>query len=867
MGLTPMMQQYFKVKEKCKDCIVFFRLGDFYEMFFEDAEVASKELELVLTGRDCGLEERAPMCGIPYHAAASYITRLVNKGYKIAICEQMEDPSQAKGIVKRDIIKIITPGTYTNSEFLEDNKNNYIMSMFYNKDNNRIGITFADISTGEFTCTDINCDLESILNEVSKFTPSEMLIQEELSDSIINGINERYNILYTIKEKQYFTDNAEDNMKKQFNNVNFQQYNNEIICSGNGLLNYILETQKLILVNINTFDYYKTEGFLNIDINSRSNLELVETIRERTKSGSLLGVLDKTCTSMGGRQLRKWIEQPLFNKIFINKRLDSVEEIINNINLREDLKECLKDIYDIERIIGKVANKGVNAKEMISLRNSLGKIPLLKQILLNCKTELLKDMEQNLDTLDDVFSLLEKSIIENPSLSIKDGNIIKDGFNSTVDELRTAKAHGKEWIASLESKEKDETGIKSLKVGYNKVFGYYIEITKSNLSLIPEGRYIRKQTLANGERFITPELKEMENKILGAEEKLINLEYNLFCEIRDEVEKHIDRMKKSAQIISNIDCLYSFSTVAVQNGYCKPKISENGIIKIVEGRHPVIEKMLPSGEFISNDTHIDNKKDNMILITGPNMAGKSTYMRQVAIITLMAQMGSFVPAKEANISLCDKIFTRIGASDNLAAGKSTFMVEMWEVSNILKNATNNSLIILDEVGRGTSTYDGLSIAWAVIEFICSTVKAKTLFATHYHELTKLEGEIEGVKNYSIAVKKIKDQIVFLRKIIKGGADRSYGIEVAKLAGLPEEVIAKASEILKELEEKSKSNESVTPPIENKIKDSIIQVGFGDIHKDNIINKLSNIDLMNMTPLQAMNELYKLSLDAKATNKE
>jgi DNA mismatch repair protein MutS len=891
VALTPMMQQYLQVKEKCKDCILFFRLGDFYEMFFEDAEVASKELELVLTGRDCGLENRAPMCGIPYHAANSYISRLISKGYKVAICEQMEDPSAAKGIVRRDIIKIVTPGTYTDSSFLEDNKNNYIMSLYIGSSANYLGICFVDISTGEFYCTGAGYEESVLADEISKFSPKEILLPRHSNENILTFIKDRFGILYTEREEEFFTEDSISNMLQKFPNTNVGTFDNSIICAGNGLLNYIMETQKQNLCNINSIEYYSIQEYLNIDINSRRNLELTETLRDKSKKGSLLFVLDKTSTAMGARQLRRWVEQPLIQKSKIEARLNAVEELSNNLSYQEDLKIELCSVYDIERIVGKVASKSVSAKELTALKNSLGKIPSIKETLSKFKSDMLKSIWSDMDELQDLHELLDISIMDNPALSVKEGGIIKKGYNNTVDELREAKAHGKEWIASLENDEREHTGIRSLKVGYNKVFGYYIEITNANKGSIPDGRYIRKQTLSNAERYITPELKEMEDKILGAEEKLFNLEYELFTAIRDKVEMHTERMKHTGKLLAELDCLVSLSLVALENNYCKPEVSDDGIINIQEGRHPVIERMLPSGAFVSNDTKLDNKEQSLLLITGPNMAGKSTYMRQVALITLMAQIGSYIPAKSASISICDRIFTRIGASDDLSAGKSTFMVEMWEVSNILNNATKKSLVLLDEVGRGTSTYDGLSIAWAVIEYICKSpsLKCKTLFATHYHELTKLEGLIDGVVNYSVAVKEIGSDIVFLRKIVKGGADQSYGIEVAKLAGIPETVIMRAKELLNSLENKnglstidSNSEEYSADKIYSKPKtlnkkknkealseaaldksNKTMQVSFTDLEKDAFINDIKNLDILNLTPMEGFNKLFNLINKAKS----
>lgn len=862
-----MMQQYFQVKEKHEDCILFFRLGDFYEMFFSDAETASKELELVLTGRDCGLEKKAPMCGIPHHAANAYISRLISKGYKVAICEQLEDPSVAKGIVKRDVVKIITPGTYTDPTFLEESKNNFIMSIYVNEKNSLISLCFTDISTGEFFCTDSEYNLTIVMDEISKFNPKEIILQSDKQNIIIPYIEERFSVSFTRRENEYFTKDAMLNIKNQFLNFN-ENCINEILSYGiNGLLNYILETQKISLSNISELEHYNIVDYLTIDINSRRNLELVENIREKTKKGSLLWILDKTNTAMGSRQLRKWIEQPLINKTSIENRLNAVEELVNSQSFQSNLKDSLKKVYDIERIVGKISSKSVNAKELLSLKSSIATIPGIKDTLKDSNSTLLKDIHENIDELKDIFIILEASITDNPSVSLKEGNIIKAGYNSSVDELRNIKLNGKEWISALECSEREATGIKSLKVSYNRVFGYYIEVTNSNLSSVPEGRYIRKQTLSNAERYITSELKVMEDKILGAEEKLINIEYELFTEIRNTIENHIDRMKRVSKLIAELDCICSLSEIALENNYCKPTINDNGNINITEGRHAVVEKMIARGTFITNSTLINNKEEQLILITGPNMAGKSTYMRQVALITIMAQMGSFVPAEAANLCVCDKVFTRIGASDDLASGKSTFMVEMWEVSNILKNATNKSLILLDEVGRGTSTYDGLSIAWSVIEYICNTkkLKSKTLFATHYHELTKLEGMIKGVKNYSVAVKEIGNEIIFLRKIVPGGADQSYGIEVAKLAGLPMKVINRSKEILQSLEKVPLSFEHVSHKLKEVAvdKDEQMQLDFGDLEKNNIIREIATFDILNMTPMESMNKLYEIISKAKA----
>lgn len=906
MKLTPMMRQYFEIKENYKDCILFFRLGDFYEMFFEDAETAARELELVLTGRDCGLEKRAPMCGIPFHASNSYIGRLVAKGYKVAICEQVEDPKFAKGIVKRDVIKVITPGTYTDSSFVEETKNNYIMTIYADLERNRCSLAITDISTGDFLATEGELEKGVILDEISKFNPKEIILLDSLDQELIKDITLTTPALISRKPIEYFEENFEEVLNNQFGEKS-NSLSLMVKKSSNALVKYILDTQKISLTNINDIEVYSLVDFMTIDLSSRRNLELTENLREKSKKGSLLWVLDKTETSMGSRMLRRWIEEPLVNKEKITLRLNAVEELFNDLSLNDSLKEALHDIYDIERILGKISNKNANAKDLIALKTSIGKIPNVKGIIENCTSSLLKNYHHNLDDLRDIYELLEKSIKEDPSLTLKDGDLIKDGFNSEIDELRLAKTNGKEWISSLENREREFTGIKSLKVGFNKVFGYYIEISKANYSSIPEGRYIRKQTLANAERFITPELKEIEEKLLGASEKLCSLEYDIFLDIRNEVENHIDRLKTTAKIIAELDCISNLAFVALENDFIKPEINEDGETKIENGRHPVVEKVIPKGEFIPNDTIINKDDNQLLIITGPNMAGKSTYMRQVAIITLMCQIGSFVPASKANISVVDKIFTRIGASDDLAGGKSTFMVEMWEVSNILKNATENSLVLLDEVGRGTSTYDGLSIAWSVIEYICKNknLRCKTLFATHYHELTKLEGEIHGVRNYSVAVKEVDNNIIFLRKIIEGGADQSYGIEVAKLAGIPDEVINRAKEILETLEmESSKDNldlalkevnaskeemkeasieasyevkETLVEEDKIEIKEEVIskaseakthkeddqiQLDFSAIGKDNLIKELSEVDILSLNPMEAMNRLYALVKEAK-----
>lgn len=864
--VTPMMQQYLEIKEQHKDCILFFRLGDFYEMFFEDAELASKELELVLTGRDCGLEERAPMCGIPYHAAEGYIAKLMEKGYKVAICEQLEDPALAKGLVKRDIIKIITPGTITDTGMLDEKKNNYIMCIYKNGD--WYGLAYCDISTGEFHATEFKISgREKVLDEIARLLPSEILINNELKaqEKFTKYIVDRFGISITPYMDEAFEYNSSlKKVSSQFSILDKKLSLTSGICAAGALLSYIEETQKTGLSHINNFEIYSADDFMMLDISTRRNLELTETIRSQSKKGSLLWVLDRTMTAMGARMLRRWVEEPLISLEKISYRQDGVEELYNNVYVRETMRERLKNVYDIERLIGKIVYGNLNARDLISLKQSLAVLPYIKEGLSECKSLFLVHIYNNMDILSDVYELIDKSIIDNPPLSVKDGMIIKDGYNENVDRLRKASREGKDWIADLEEKEKEATGIRSLKVGYNKVFGYYIEVSRANLSLVPEDRYIRKQTLANAERYITPELKEMESTILGAEEKVVQLEYEVFCSIRDTIAGNIERMQKTAWAVASVDVLCSLALTALENDYIKPVLTDDGTISIKDGRHPVVEKVLSGGMFVPNDTYLDNEENRISIITGPNMAGKSTYMRQVALIVIMAQIGSFIPAYSAQIGIVDRIFTRIGASDDLSAGQSTFMVEMSEVANILNNATRNSLILLDEVGRGTSTYDGLSIAWAVVEYISEKQKvgAKTLFATHYHELTELEGRIEGVKNYCISVKEHGDDIIFLRKIIRGGADQSYGIQVAKLAGLPDEVIKRSKEIIKKLEENditraNGSDKAAKEAACNVLKDSYMQLDFFNLNNSDIMNEIMSIDIMNTTPLEAMAILDKL----------
>ena len=847
-----MMVQYLKIKEQYKDCILFFRIGDFYEMFFEDAETASRELEIVLTGKDCGLEERAPMCGIPFHAAESYISKLIEKGYKVAICEQMEDPQLAKGLVKRDIIRVVTPGTVLESSMLKEKENNYIACLYIEE--NYFAVAVCDISTGEFLTTSCSEKYSKVIDELSKYNPKEILIIEnkfEEKSKILKILKEKFNLL--ISE---VTDDEKNNDKISKFSSYSRMNEHEITVSG-CLYSYIEKNQRISLSNITEIRIYEIKDYMVLDASARRNLEITETIRTNTRKGSLLWLLDKTKTSMGGRMLKKWIEEPLINADEINKRLEAVGELNDNVYVSSDLCEFLKGVYDMERLISRISCNAANARDLVALKESISHLPDIKCCISDCKSYLLKYIYENIETLDDIYDLINKSINDNPPMQLKEGSIIKDSYNPDVDRLRDIMKNGKKYIAELEQKEKDTTGIKSLKVGYNKVFGYYIEVTNSNLSNVPESRYIRKQTLANAERFITPELKELEETITGSEQKLTELEYSLFSDIREKAASNIERVQKTARYVSMLDVLLSFSRVSFENDFIKPVISNDGIIEIKEGRHPVVEKML-QGIFVPNDTYLDLKYDQFAIITGPNMAGKSTYMRQVALIVLMAQIGCFVPAVSAKVSVIDRIFTRIGASDDLSSGKSTFMVEMSEVSEILQNATRNSLIILDEVGRGTSTFDGLSIAWAVVRYITSKIGAKTLFATHYHELTELEGKIEGVKNYCVSVKEHGDDIIFLRKIIRGGADQSYGIQVAKLAGLPDEVVNIAKKILKKLEDSDinkgiKNDEAAADKDDKKSN----QLSMFDFKQNELIEEMKNIDINNITPIEALNYLNKL----------
>ena len=861
---SPMMQHYLDTKKEYSDCILFYRLGDFYEMFFDDAITVSRELEITLTGKECGQPQRAPMAGVPFHAAENYIARLISKGYKVAICEQMEDPKEAKGMVKREVIRVVTPGTVIESNLLEEKKNNYIMSIY--KTGIYYGIAICDVSTGDFYATEIkeNNNFSKLLDEISRYTPSEIIVNTMMfeSKSDISKIKDRFNVYVSLEKDENFVDETEllfnmyNVLDENGNKIKKEDENSLSIPAINALLTYLTETQKTNLDHINTIKIYSITKYMALDINARRNLELTEKMRDKSKKGTLLWVLDKTSTSMGGRFLRRWINDPLIDVKQINKRLDSVKELKNSLILRGDITESLKKVYDIERLAGKIAYGNANGRDLISLKNSVAQLPEIKQILAKAESPLLKDLYDELDTLQDIYELIENSIVEEPPISVKEGGIIKLGYDEEIDTLKKATTEGKTWIVNLEAKEREETGIKGLKVGFNKVFGYFIEVTKSNLSMVPD-RYIRKQTLTNCERYVTEELKNLENQILGAEEKVINLEYKAFTEIREKIEHQIQRIQKTSAIVATLDVLVSFATVAEDMNYVKPEVDESGIIDIKDGRHPVIEKMCSAGEFVPNDTYLDKNDNRLAIITGPNMAGKSTYMRQVALITLMAQIGSYVPASSAKIGVVDKIFTRVGASDDLSMGQSTFMVEMMEVATILKEATANSLVILDEIGRGTSTYDGLSIAWAVAEYIADKTEcgAKTLFATHYHELTELEEKVEGVKNYSIAVKEKGEDIVFLRKIVNGGTDESYGVHVARLAGVPTNVTKKANEILKGLERKNILNNKVVEKENKKVVAG--QVDMFNFKLAEVASEFDKIDVNTLTPIDALNTLVRL----------
>jgi DNA mismatch repair protein MutS len=864
-----MMQHYIDTKEQYKDCILLYRLGDFYEMFFDDATLASRELEITLTGRDCGLDERAPMCGVPYHAVEGYISKLISKGYKVAICEQMEDPALAKGIVRREVIRVVTPGTITETSMLDEKKNNYLVSIYAK--GHMYGFAAVDVSTGDFSTTRITWGntLSKLLDETAKYSPAEIITNQAFysSPEAIAQFKKRFNSYISHLEDQYFDDGfCQDILTQKMGDGMLPAEVSELSINACGALMYYLEqTQKAGLEHIRQITPYKLEEYMMLDMATRRNLELTETMREKARKGTLLWVLDKTMTSMGARTLRRWVEQPLLNTCDINERLDAVAEFADKFMVRMELREYLKRVYDIERLISKVVLGNANCRDLIALKNSLQQVPYIKGMLDSCSSAMVSENNRMMEAMEDITDLIERSIADDPPITVKEGGLIKSGYDEEVDRLRDAAANGKQWIASLEAEERERTGIKNLKIGFNKVFGYYLEVTRSYFELVPQ-EYIRKQTLANCERYVTQELKEMEETILGAENRITELEYQLFTDIRNTVAAEVGRIKRTASCIAELDVLCSLAEVADREKYCKPQVNNEGLIRIEGGRHPVVEKMLDPGAFVPNDTVLDMSENRLSIITGPNMAGKSTYMRQAALIVLLAQIGSFVPADSAVVGIVDRIFTRVGASDDLAAGQSTFMVEMSEVAGILENATSRSLLVLDEIGRGTSTFDGLSIAWSVIEYISDAEKvgSRTLFATHYHELTELEGKLPGIKNYCIAVKEKGDDIIFLRKIIRGGADGSYGIQVAKLAGLPQSVTDRAKELLKELEDADISKHRIRrkkQQFEGQV-ELFIPEGNSDRIGKEVLEELKTLDISTITPLDAMNVIYRLQQKAR-----
>ena len=869
--LTPLMQQYMQIKEKYKDCILFYRLGDFYEMFFEDAKICSKELEIALTGKGIGNDERAPMCGVPYHSVDNYLSKLISRGYRVAICEQIEDPKTAKGLVKRDVVRIVTPGTNLNTQVLDESRNNYLMSVVHTT--NIFGISIVDATTGDYYVTEIDSNIK-LMDEIFKWSPTEIICNDSflVSGIDIEALKSINNLSLSPLEPWYFDDALciralmEHFDVASLDGIGLKDYTIGTIAAGS-IMQFLIETQKSALSHIIKLTPYTYEKFMLLDRSTVRNLELTETIRDKQKKGSLLWVLDKTKTAMGARQLRSYLEQPLIDYDLINQRLAAVGQLKNNMITREEIREYLNPIYDLERLMGKISYKTANPRDLIAFKSSLEMLPHIKFLIQSFDSGLLREIHDELDDLSDIYQLISVSIEDEPSINLKEGGIISMGYNEEVDRLRRAKTEGKDWLMELEAKEREATGIKNLRIKYNRVFGYYLEVTNSYKDLVPE-EWTRKQTLANAERYTTSKLKDLEDIILGAEDKLFSLEYDLFCEIRDRIALEVKRISQTAKAIAKLDVFASLALVAEQNNYVCPKINNEGLISIKNGRHPVVEKTISHDMFVANDTLLDNDSNRVSIITGPNMAGKSTYMRQTAIIVLMAQIGSFVPADSAKIGVVDRIFTRVGASDDLAGGQSTFMVEMTEVANILRNATKNSLLILDEIGRGTSTFDGLSIAWAVIEHISnkSILGAKTLFATHYHELTELEGKLEGVNNYCIAVKEQGDDIIFLRKIVKGGADKSYGIQVAKLAGVPVSVIKRSNEIVDELigNDLAMKTKEISTTVEQTSKDLIQDTSpleqysmFSLTGNDDIINEIREMDLSRLTPIDAINKLYQM----------
>ena len=869
------MQQYIDTKQQYQDCILLYRLGDFYEMFYDDALTASKALDITLTGKSCGQEEKAPMCGVPYHAVEGYLNKLVSLGYKVAICEQVEDPKQTRGIVRREVVRIVTPGTNLNMQALEDGKNNYLMSIVWS--DGAVGLSIADVTTGDYFVTEVE-DGKKLVDEINKYMPSEIICNDAflVSGIDVEDLKDRLGItIYALDHVCFDEVNCVKCLQKHFHvssmdGLGIKDFPNGVIAAGS-LLQYLYENQKTSLAHFTHLTPYLTSRYMLLDSSTRRNLELTETLREKQKKGSLLWVLDKTKTAMGARMMRSWLEQPLVSKTEIEKRLDGVEELCGDALLRDEIREYLSPVYDLERLLGKVSYRTANPRDFLALQTSLSMLPHIKTVLQDVRTPALREIETQIDDLGDICDLIGRAIVEEPPIAIREGGMIREGFDTDIDALRHAKTEGKTWLTQLEEADRERTGIKNLRIKYNKIFGYYFEVTNSYLNLVPED-YVRRQTLANAERYTTPRLKELEDMILNAEDKLCALEYDAFCRIRETIAGQIERIQQTAKAVARLDVFASFSLTAERSRYVRPKLNEKGVIDIKEGRHPVVEQMIQNDMFIANDTYLDNDHSCISIITGPNMAGKSTYMRQSALIVLMAQIGSFVPARQADIGIVDRIFTRVGASDDLASGQSTFMVEMNEVANILRNATANSLLILDEIGRGTSTFDGLSIAWAVIEHISDRklLGAKTLFATHYHELTELEGKMNNVNNYCIAVREKGDDIVFLRKIVKGGADKSYGIQVARLAGVPDVVIERAKEIVEQL-----SDNDITEKVqmiaagsteEKKEKKKVTRYDeldmtqmslFDAVPDEAVLHELEELDITNLTPLEALNTLHRL----------
>ncbi|MEW6696560.1 MAG: DNA mismatch repair protein MutS [Bacillota bacterium] len=861
VALTPMMQQYLEIKKQVPDAILFFRLGDFYEMFFEDAKLASKEMEITLTGRDGGEPERVPMCGVPFHAAENYISKLIQKGYKVAICEQVEDPKATKGIVRREVVRVVTPGTVIDSSMLNEKDNNYLAAVSQ-VNANTYGMAVTDLSTGLFQVTELEGPwaLDSLLDEIVRLSPREVLLDQELSkEAKTNGAlcSLSATAVTTLGPEAALLDYTQI-LTAHFGEGKITAHLSKraMYQASGSLLRYLKETQKRELKHITDITLYSPKAYMVLDGIARRNLEISKSLRDGEKKGTLLWVLDRTRTAMGGRMLKNWLEQPLIHRAKIEERLDAVEELVNSLLLREELAAALKEIYDLERLTARAAYGSANGRDMTALLGSLNKLPLIRQALQDSRSPLLSSIYAQFDTMADLKELLFAALAENPPVSLRDGGLIKEGYHPEVDQLRAAARDGKSWLAGLEAREKEQTGIKTLKVGFNKVFGYYLEITRANLNAVPE-YYQRRQTLANAERFITPELKEYESTILGAEDRLVDLEYNLFVELRNKVAAEVHRIQKTAALVAQIDALASLAEVAARQGYIRPEISDNGVIEICEGRHPVVEMTLGLGGFVPNDTYLDTENERLCLITGPNMGGKSTYQRQVALIVLLAQVGSFVPASQANIGIVDRIFARVGASDDLTSGQSTFMVEMYETKQIIDHTTSRSLVVIDELGRGTSNLEGMAIAQAVIEYLHNAVGCRTLFSTHYHELAELEGLLPGLKNYATAVKEQGDNVTFLRKVVRSRASKSYGVHCARLAGLPPDIIDRAGELVQQLEFHQRAAQEVVAGKNQAAAAASEQLAMFSFNHNPLKEEILALDLSDMTPLQSLNYLDKL----------